>query len=145
MKTWFSAPGLSGRRTASILWIPLEYTITSKDFDFIGLNTKIEEFGRKHRVSQRTIYNIQSYIEEMCVQIILPQMNAPFEVLVTIEYSEENDAAEILVRYSGAAINPLETENELSILLAKKATETITYQYDETLKLGNIVKAQIHE
>ena len=123
----------------------LEYTITSKDFDFIGLNTKIEEFGRKHRVSQRTIYNIQSYIEEMCVQIILPQLNAPFEVLVTIEYSEENDAAEILVRYSGAAINPLETENELSILLAKKATETITYQYDETLKLGNIVKAQIHE
>ena len=46
----------------------LEYSVTSRDFDFIGLNTQIEEFGRKHRVSQRTIYNLQSYIEEMCVQ-----------------------------------------------------------------------------
>ena len=45
-----------------------------KDFDFIGFNTQIEEFGRKHCISQHKIYNIQSYIEEMCVQIILPQL-----------------------------------------------------------------------
>ena len=121
----------------------LEYSITSYGFDFIGLNTQIEEFGRKHHVSQHTIYNLQSYIEEMCVQIILPRMTNPFEILVTIEYSEEKDDADVLIRYNGENFNPLLTENKLSLLLAKKATEKISHSFDASEKLCNIVKAQI--
>ena len=122
----------------------LEYSITSKDFDFIGFNTQIEEFGRKHRISQRTIYNIQAYVEEMCVQIILPQMKAPFEALVTIEYSEEKDHAEVVVRYNGEDYDPLQTDNELSLLLVKKAAENIAYSFDPGQELGNRVDAKIH-
>lgn len=121
----------------------LEYSITSHSFDFIGLNTQIEEFGRKHRISQRKIYNIQAYIEEMCLQIILPQMSAPFEMLVTIEYSEEQDDADVLIRYNGVAFDPTKTENELSFLLAKKATESIVYSFDKDQTLCNRVDAQI--
>jgi anti-sigma regulatory factor (Ser/Thr protein kinase) len=121
----------------------LEYPIISKDFDFIGFNTQIEEFGRKHRISQRTIYNIQAYVEEMCVQIILPQMKDSFELLVTIEYSEEKDDADVLIRYNGAAFDPMQTDNELSLLLAKKATAEIVYQYDPEKNLCNTVSAQI--
>ena len=121
----------------------LEYPITSKDFDFIGLNTQIEEFGRKHRISQRSIYNMQAYIEEMCVQIILPQLKDSFEMIVTIEYSEENDDADVIIRYGGEAFDPMQTDNDLSLLLAKKATEEIAYQYAPDQKLSNIVQAQI--
>ena len=121
----------------------LEYAITSKDFDFIGFNTQIEEFGRKNRVSQRTIYNIQSYIEEMCVQIILPQMEAPFELVVTIEYSEENDEAKVVIKYNGEAFNPLLTDNELSLVLAKNATESIEYSNETEGELLNRVDAKI--
>jgi polar amino acid transport system ATP-binding protein len=122
----------------------LEYAITSHDFDFIGFNTQIEEFGRKHRISQRTIYHIQSYIEEMCVQIILPQMKSLFEILVTIEYSEEKDDADVVIRYGGESMDPMHTDNELSLMLAKKATEHIVYSFDEGQTLGNRVDAQIH-
>ena len=122
----------------------LEYPIESRDFDFIGFNTQIEEFGRKHRISQRTIYNIQAYVEEMCVQIILPQMKAPFEALVTIEYSEEKDNAEVVVRYNGEDYDPLQTDNELSLLLVKKAAENIAYSFDPGQELGNRVDAKIH-
>ena len=104
---------------------------------------RIEEFGRKNRISQRTIYNIQAYIEEMCVQIILPQMKAPFETLVTIEYSEEKDNADVVVRYSGESFDPLQTDNELSLLMAKNATENIVYSYDSERALCNRVDAQI--
>ena len=121
----------------------LEYPIMSGDFDFIGLNTQIEEFGRKHRISQRTIYNIQAYIEEMCVQIILPCLKSPFEMLVTIEYSEENDDADVVIRYGGKSFDPTETDNDLSLLLAKKAAAEIVYQYVPEQKLSNIVNAQI--
>ena len=121
----------------------LEYPIASKDFDFLGLNTQIEEFGRKHRISQRSIYNIQAYVEEMCMQILLPQMKDPFEMLVTIEYSEEHDDADVIIRYSGEVFDPTQTDNDLSLLLAKKATVEIVYQYDPDQKLGNVVNAQI--
>ena len=121
----------------------LEYPITSKDFDFIGFNTQIEEFGRKHQISQRTIYNLQAYIEEMCVQIIMPHLREAFEMLVTIEYSEEQNDADVVIRYSGEAFDPLQTDNEISLLLAKKAAEEIAYHYDPEQKLSNIVNAQI--
>ena len=122
----------------------LEYSITSRDFDFIGFNTQIEEFGRKHRMSQRTIYNLQSYIEEMCLQILMPKMSDEFEILITVEYSEELDDADVVVRYSGESFDPLDTGNDLSLLLAKKATENITYSFDPAQKLANRVDAQIH-
>ena len=121
----------------------LEYTITSKDFDFIGFNTQIEEFGRKSRISQRTIYNIQAFIEEMCVQIILPQMKNPFELVVTIEYSEENDEANVVIKYNGETFNPMLTDNELSLVLAKNATESIEYSTEAEGELKNRVDAKI--
>lgn len=121
----------------------LEYSITSQDFDFIGLNTQIEEFGRKHRISQHKIYNIQSYIEEMCVQIILPQMPSDLEIIVTIEYSEEKDDADVVLRYNGTAFDPNMTDNSLALLLAKKATESFIYSFDGDQKLCNRVDAQI--
>ena len=121
----------------------LEYPISSKDFDFIGMNTQIEEFGRKHRISQRTIYNMQAYVEEMCVQVLLPQMKDPLDMLVTIEYSEEKDEADVVIRYGGEALDPMQTDNELSLLLAKKATAEITYSYAPEEKRGNTVKARL--
>ena len=121
-----------------------EYSITSKDFDFIGLNTQIEEFGRKHRLSQRTIYNIQAYVEEMCVQIILPKMADTFEIQITIEYSEKLDDADVVIRYDGEAFDPTKADNDLSLLLAKKATENIIYNHQSEERLGNRVDAQIH-
>ena len=79
----------------------------------------------------------------MCVQIILPQLQNPFEMLVTIEYSEEQNDADVIIRYDGKAFNPIQTDNELSLLLAKKATAEIVYQYNPEQKLSNMVNAQI--
>jgi polar amino acid transport system ATP-binding protein len=122
----------------------LEYSIKSRDFDFLGFNTKIEECGRKHGVSQRTIHNIQSFFEEMCVQIILPKMEGEFEILFALEYSEEKDDADVVIQFSGEKFDPMQTDNTLSLLLAKKATESISYSFDAEQVLPNRVDAQIH-
>lgn len=112
----------------------LEYHISSKNFDFIGYNTQIEEFGRKHQISQKQIYNIQAFIEEMCVQIIMPQMKDKFDILVSVEFSEAKDETEVVIRYDGDKFNPLDTNNDLSLLLAKNATKHIEYA---SLEEGN--------
>ena len=73
----------------------------------------------------------------------LPQLQNPFEMFVTIEYSEAHNDADVIIRYSGEAFDPTQTDNELSLLLAKKATAEIVYQYNPEQKLSNMVSAQI--
>ncbi|MEG0442039.1 MAG: amino acid ABC transporter ATP-binding protein, partial [Oscillospiraceae bacterium] len=48
-----------------------EREIVSPTFDFIEVNTGIEEFGRKQLLSQRQINNLQLVFEELCVQTLL--------------------------------------------------------------------------
>ena len=79
----------------------------------------------------------------MCVQIILPRMKDDFEILVTIEYSEEMDDADVVIRYNGESFDPLSTDNDLSLLLAKKAAESIAYRTELEGKLHNRVDAEI--
>ena len=73
----------------------------------------------------------------MCVQIVLPQMKETFEALITVEYSEEKDETDVVIRYGGEVFDPTQTDNDLSLLLAKKATSKIVYHYDPAQKLCN--------
>lgn len=121
----------------------LEYSITSADFDFIGMNSQIEEFGRRHGLSQRTIRDIQAFVEEMCVQIIMPSFKRDFELLVTIEYSESKEEARVVLRYNGEVFDPTQTDNRLSLLLAQKAADAICYTHNPDEPLSNRVDADI--
>lgn len=60
------------------------------------------------------------------------------------EHLTENDRADVVIRYGGEAFDPTRTDNALSLLLAKKATENISYGFDAEQTLCNRVEAQIH-
>ena len=121
----------------------MEYDIHSRDFDFIGFNTHLEEFGRKHQISQKTIYNMQSYLEEMCMQLILPELDDRFDMTVTVEYSDTEDAAASIIRYSGSRFDPLASANELPLILDRKAAAEISYHFTEKPPFTNEVSAKI--
>lgn len=55
-----------------------EQEITSRRFDFIEINTAIEEFGRRQILSQRHINNIALIFEELCVQTLLGRMGVRY-------------------------------------------------------------------
>ena len=118
-----------------------EEKITSRDFDFIGLVGKLEEFGRRNRISQKTIYRMQQVFEEICVQMILPQLSADFHLNFVVEYAPETEAVNMKFVYDGSQFNPLESGDELSLRIAQGATETMKYEYIE--KTGNTVTATI--
>lgn len=121
----------------------LEYNITSKLFDFIGVNTQIEEFGRKHVIPQQIINKIRAFFEEMCLQIIIPELEKEFDLRVTIEYSDEKNEANVVIIYNGESFDPMQSDNELSLLLAKKAAREIIYSVDNDSLLKNKVIAHI--
>ena len=101
--------------------------IKSKDFDFIGFNTDLEEFGRKNQISQRSIYRAQALFEELCLQIILPELPDQFAMDVTLEYSQKDETVSLQIRYDGKHFDPMNSDNVLSLKLVQNAAESIQY------------------
>ena len=58
--------------------------------------------------------------------------------------AEEMDDADVVIRYSGESFDPMGSDNELSLMLAQKATDHILYSFDAQQTLPNRVDAQIH-
>ncbi len=104
-----------------------EETITSKTFDFIGHNTRLEEFGRKAEMSQKTIYRLQSVFEELCMQILMPTFGDAFKLRILVEYAAEGDSATMQICYDGPAFDPMESDEILSVKLIRNAAEQIDY------------------
>ena len=120
-----------------------EARITSRDFDFIGLMTELEEFGRKHQISQKTIYRMQMVFEEMCMQILLPKMPEKFALQVTSSYSQKDEKATMQIRYSGKAFDPADEDNALSMKLVENAAEHIEYLSTQEDELTNQINITI--
>ncbi len=120
-----------------------ENVIKSKDFDFIGFNTCLEEFGRRSGISQKAIYRMQSVFEELCVQIVIPEFKKDFIMNVTAEYSQEDDSILLEIRYDGKTFNPMDSDNILSIKLAQNASESIEHAEISEDGFTNLITAKI--
>ena len=120
-----------------------ETIITSKDFDFIGFNTALEEFGRKNQVAQRAILRSQAVFEELGVQIILPQLADEFKLSVALEYSQDEEALTMVLKYDGAPFDIKTSDNVLSLKLAQNASQSIEYAQCEEGEYTNLVTIKI--
>ena len=120
-----------------------EELITSKDFDFIGFNTSLEEFGRKNQVTQRAILRAQAVFEELGVQIILPEFCNEFKLTTALEYSQEEETLTMFIKYSGKKFDVRESDNLLSLRLAENASESIEYEEINEDGFTNLVTVKI--
>jgi len=120
-----------------------ERLISSKDFDFIGFNTALEEFGRKNQMNQKTILRSQMLFEELCVQIILPELPEQFKLNIALEYAQDADTAIMQIKYSGKPFDPKSSDNLLSLTLAENAAESICYEPAEADGFTNLILAKI--
>ena len=112
----------------------LELAIRSKDYDFPGTVSTIEDYCRKNLVSPRTCGRIQLAFEELVQQILLPGLTTP-EIDIVVEYSEESGEAVMSVQSEGMRANPLDEADKLSLAVLKGAASEITYSAN-TLKLS---------
>lgn len=106
--------------------------ITSRQFDFIEMNTAIEEFGRKQMISQRDIMGIQIVFEELCIQTLLPRMAEDFSVIFTTEVSELDGRCLITVVYDGDSFDPFTAcADSLSVRLLAGRSREHRHCYDK--------------
>ena len=121
----------------------LEETITSRDYDFIGINTRIEEFGRRHMMEQKTIREAQVVFEELCAATILPRLSDPIRIGMTLEYSQENGVADLFLRYGGGPFDPLTEGDDLSLTLVNNAAAKATYTPIDEPEYKNCVRIRL--
>ena len=120
-----------------------ETIITSKDFDFIGFNTSLEEFGRKNQVGAKAIMRAQAVFEELGVQIILPELADQFKLSVALEYSQEEETLSMLLKYDGKQFDIRDSDNILSLKLAENASQSIEYSEINEDGFTNLVTVKI--
>ena len=120
-----------------------ENLITSKDFDFIGFNTALEEFGRRNQFPQKAIMRSQVVFEELAVQTILPELDEEFKLSVALEYSQDDETLTMLLKYDGKNFDVNDSDNILSLKLAQNASHSIEYTECKDAEFTNLVTIKI--
>ncbi len=131
----FEAPKREKTRRFIYRLKTFEVHINSRDFDFRGANTDIDNFCHKNKIPYRTANLIRSVFEEMCRQILLPKADIT-DIAFLADYSEKEASADITITYNGQKFDPKDTENSLAYKIVKGTAETLKYEYTENEKLN---------
>lgn len=106
----------------------MEVVIESKRYDFLQVNGRIQEFGRSHRMDQKTIDNAQRIFEELCAQIILPRLGDDPKMSVKLRYSEKTKEPSMHIRYNGDTYDPMEMGDDFAKMIIRNASDEISYE-----------------
>jgi len=101
------------------------YHIDSEAFDFIGMNTAIEEFAFKHMIDRRKTAKLISLVEELCVQTVMKHEG--FRYLdFAFEYSEDTGNLDVTSEFPDMGFDPLREADPLSLKLIDSAVKTVS-------------------
>ena len=112
----------------------LSLGIYSANFDYLGFNSQIEQFGRDNMVAPRLLRNLELAFEELVMQNIIgfvEQNDEGFPINIDIEHSETDEAASMTITYGGANYDPFTDGDELSVMIVKKLAAEIKHTYDD--------------
>lgn len=111
----------------------LKEEIASKDFDLYKLNANIEAFCGKYTVDKTTLRNILLLVEEILVQMLLPNKEEGTPIIFSLEYAERRNAFQLIFDYAGPRANPLEAgdEESLSMMIVGKIAKDSSFSYQD--------------
>lgn len=115
--------------------------ISSREFDFLGTASEIDAFARKHLLGADQSLKFQQIFEELCVSVILPIL--PPEGGWTMSFDaacrEDGSQCEAVIRWAGAAYDPLTRGEEMSVKLALAKTKDSRWTCDDGVNTVTIL------
>ena len=120
----------------------LTMEIKDGNFDFIGFNSQIDQFGRDNMLSEKLMRKVQLAFEEIVTQNLIPYGEAYisiYPVNILIEYSDTDESLIMDIEYSGMQYNPLKEGDELSATLVQKLTNDVKHTYKDNKNKLKIV------
>lgn len=109
--------------------------IKSRDFDFIAVSGRLEEFGRKFQISQKTIMNMQRVFEELVMQSLIQSTDTDPGLTFTAEYSEANATVELRFKYTGQEFNLIDRCDQISRKIVESASLSYSHSYSDGVNL----------
>ena len=107
-------------------------------FDFLGILTEIEHFGKDNMLSPVVIRNLQLFFEETITQNIVPHLNSQgngYPIRCVIEYSEADGTTTLSIEYGGDSYNPIMDGNPLSARLVEGFASQVKHTFDPSNRL----------
>ena len=105
----------------------LNINIDSKTYDFIGATTQIETYCQKNQISYKDAYHIQSIFEELCLQILLPELKET-NINFKIEHYQNDNKTVITTDYGKEVFDINNTDNKLSLDIINSFVENMEYK-----------------
>ena len=81
-------------------------------------------------------------IEELVQQTLLPRMENP-SIRVLVEHSAQENKTAVTVTYGGGRFDPRDTDNDLSLVTLKSASEEFHYRYEPEYEQANRVEIRV--
>ena len=107
----------------------LPFTIESADSDFISCISQLEQFAVSNALSNKTVRNLQLVFEE-AVQQCIAQQSGVFPINLMAELSEADDSMTLEASYGGAAFDPIQHGDPVSVSLIKNASAKLRHSYE---------------
>ncbi len=113
----------------------------TSDFDYPGMMSRLEHFCFRNMIDRKFMYKIQTVVEELCLNTILPKMDSGRQLEFAFEYDDTDDGrVDLTIRYPGTDVDPLKEADELSVALIRNACRTIAHEYNDG---DNVITAEI--
>ncbi len=106
-------------------------TFLRDNLDYLGLISEIHAFALKKMFNPKLVFRVESVMEEVYIQAILPVLDNKTRMHFGLEYSEKNSICEVHFRWEAAEINPLLNMDDISYKLAEHSTKLLTYKYSD--------------
>jgi len=101
----FDNPERTGTRRFVRALRVLEFDVASKNFDFIGMQTTINEYTYRNGVAKDLVYRLQAVIEELA-QMAIIQTDEENTMHVSVEYNHKEKVLSGVIRYTGVEMDP---------------------------------------
>ena len=120
----------------------LEIEIKKKNYDFLALQGRIENYCKTNQIPSRIESDFHLIFEEIVHQMLITKLEEP-DILVTIEYTTEKRNGIVTIEYDGDRMDVTKTGDKLSLALLKSAAKQIRYEWDPDEKRGNRITMNV--
>ena len=109
-----------------------EVRIQKAELDLASFFLGSEQFSSRRMFSRRLTNRMLILAEELCVQTILPRLDAQEELHVVFEVSSaDGNRGDITITYRGRDADPLKEADEISLAMLRNACEELVYSYED--------------
>ncbi len=108
----------------------LHLSVENEDFDFIGMSSQIDVFGKENLLSDKAINTLRLIFEETVMQGLV-QREGVFPIDITVEISETDGNAALTLEYCGESFDPLKSGSLLSSVLVKSISSDTEHSYQD--------------